>query len=196
MERHGISMMKFIHINRVSNYISPKKKRRLLNRAGFTLAELLATMAIMSIVMSVILGGSTALIKVYRDIKLRADAQTLMSTAVMALSEGMYTASEVEVGDDGRVTGITSDKLGKLSYSTGTTSGDKPAACIKVNDINIVSDKTQTLGLGVAFKDGPTFDSNTNTFTFTVMVSGDNVSETRTVQVHSIVTKKQEEKQG
>ena len=64
---------------------------KLQSERGFTLAELLATIAIMAIVMGVVAGGASSLIKVYKSIRLRADAQTLLSTSVMAVSDEMYT---------------------------------------------------------------------------------------------------------
>lgn len=177
-------------------------KACLLGRAGFTLTELLATIAIMSIVLGVVAGGASTMIDVFKKIKLRADAQTLMSTTVMALSEGMYTASDVEVGDDGKVSSIVSEKSGKLVYSQGQTTGDKPADCIMINGSNVVADRTQTLGLGVSFKDSagtdtrPVYDENTHMFTFTVTVSNGSIKETREVQIHSIVVPETNEENG
>lgn len=195
-------------MNRMKRQLSCK----LNNKHGFSLTELLATIAIMSIILGVVAGGATALIKVYKNIRLRADAQSLLSTTVMAVSEGMYTATDVKTSGDGKVTGFTSEKLGDIYYFAGTetnTKTNKTVNYIKVSSKedgsdgkNIVANKTQTLDLSVEFKDAdgngtsPEYDAESHVFTYTITVSDDSVKETQKVQVHSIVDVPVEETDG
>ena len=194
------------------NRLKRQLSRKLNNNHGFSLTELLATIAIMSIILGVVAGGAAALIKVYKNIRLRADAQSLLSTTVMAVSEGMYTATDVKTSEDGTVTGFTSEKLGDIYYSIGSetnTETTKTVYYIKVSSKedgtdgkNIVANKTQTLDLSVAFKDAdgndtsPKYNADTHVFTYTITVSDESVKETQEVQVHSIVDVPAEETDG
>ena len=178
-------------------------KGLLRDERGFTLPELLAAVAIMSIILGVVAGGASSFIRVYRSIRLRADAQTLMSTSVMAISKEMYTAHDVQTDDSlgtgsGIVTSFVSDDIGTVTYSAGKTAADedgKQYDCILMNGNNIVADKTQTLGLGVELKKNgagnlaePVYHKDTNTFVFTVRVFSDDdvINETQSVTIHSI----------
>ena len=108
---------------------------KLQSERGFTLAELLATIAIMAIVMGVVAGGASSLIKVYKSIRLRADAQTLLSTSVMAVSDEMYTAHDIVTDSTGKVTTFVSDDIGTVTISQGsfTDADGKTLNCILIN---------------------------------------------------------------
>ena len=66
-------------------------RKRKLNSGGFTLSELLVVVLILSIVMIVVVGGVTVVKNSYTSIKLRAESDTLMSTAIAdVMAEGHY----------------------------------------------------------------------------------------------------------
>lgn len=179
---------------------------KLQSERGFTLAELLATIAIMAIVMGVVAGGASSLIKVYKSIRLRADAQTLLSTSVMAVSDEMYTAHDVVTDDAGKVTTFVSDDIGTVTISQGsfTDADGKTLNCILINGNNVVASKTQVLGLNVEFKDDagnqalPTYDKTSKVFTFSVNVndSTGTIDETQTVKIHAITDTPEEPTEG
>ena len=179
---------------------------KLQSERGFTLAELLATIAIMAIVMGVVAGGASSLIKVYKSIRLRADAQTLLSTSVMAVSDEMYTAHDVVTDDTGKVTTFVSDDIGTVTISQGsfTDADGETLNCIMINGNNVVASKTQVLGLNVEFKDDagnqafPTYDKTSKVFTFSVNVndSTGTIDETQTVKIHAITDTPEESTEG
>lgn len=179
---------------------------KLQSERGFTLAELLATIAIMAIVMGVVAGGASSLIKVYKSIRLRADAQTLLSTSVMAVSDEMYTAHDVVTDDTGKVTTFVSDDIGTVTISQGsfTDADGETLNCIMINGNNVVASKTQVLGLNVKFKDDagnqalPTYDKTSKVFTFSVNVndSTGTIDETQTVKIHAITDTPEESTEG
>ena len=179
---------------------------KLQSERGFTLAELLATIAIMAIVMGVVAGGASSLIKVYKSIRLRADAQTLLSTSVMAVSEEMYVAHDVVTDDTGKVTTFVSDDIGTVTISQGsfTDADGETLNCIMINGNNVVASKTQVLGLNVEFKDDagnqafPTYDKTSKVFTFSVNVndSTGTIDETQTVKIHAITDTPEESTEG
>ena len=179
---------------------------KLQSERGFTLAELLATIAIMAIVMGVVAGGASSLIKVYKSIRLRADAQTLLSTSVMAVSDEMYTAHDIVTDDTGKVTTFVSDDIGTVTISQGsfTDADGETLNCIMINGNNVVASKTQVLGLNVEFKDDagnqafPTYDKTSKVFTFSVNVndSTGTIDETQTVKIHAITDTPEESTEG
>lgn len=179
---------------------------KLQSERGFTLAELLATIAIMAIVMGVVAGGASSLIKVYKSIRLRADAQTLLSTSVMAVSDEMYTAHDIVTDSTGKVTTFVSDDIGTVTISQGsfTDADGQTLNCIMINGNNVVASKTQVLGLNVEFKDDagnqafPTYDKTSKVFTFSVNVndSTGTIDETQTVKIHAITDTPEESTEG
>jgi type II secretory pathway pseudopilin PulG len=64
--------------------------RRKKNRSGASLAEMLATVLIMSLVMLAVTSGIAASQRVYRQVRQKADAQTLMSTTINAIAGKLY----------------------------------------------------------------------------------------------------------
>ena len=193
-------------IRKMNNKKAYAVSDKLQSERGFTLAELLATIAIMAIVMGVVAGGASSLIKVYKSIRLRADAQTLLSTSVMAVSDEMYTAHDVVTDDAGKVTTFVSDDIGTVTISQGsfTDADGKTLNCILINGNNVVASKTQVLGLNVEFKDDagnqalPTYDKTSKVFTFSVNVndSTGTIDETQTVKIHAITDTPEESTEG
>lgn len=72
-----------------------KLKKRTMNTRGFTLAETLITVAIISLVCTGLVGISGVVRNIYRKVTLEADAETLMATTVTALKEDMSSANNV-----------------------------------------------------------------------------------------------------
>lgn len=94
------------------------------NRKGFSLAETLVTVLILSFVMAGIVSGSSAALKVYRQARRKADAQTLLSTAILALSENLYYSKNVAYDSDFKVTGFDSETTGyRQTYANSGTDG-------------------------------------------------------------------------
>ncbi len=193
-------------IRKMNNKKAYAVSDKLQSEHGFTLAELLATIAIMAIVIGVVAGGASSLIKVYKSIRLRADAQTLLSTSVMAVSEEMYVAHDVVTDSTGKVTGFVSDDIGNVTISQGsfTDADGKTLKCLMINGDNVVASKTQVLGLNVEFKDDagnqalPTYDKTSKIFTFSVNVndSTGTIDETQTVKIHAITDTPEESTEG
>ena len=193
-------------IRKMNNKKAYAVSDKLQSEHGFTLAELLATIAIMAIVIGVVAGGASSLIKVYKSIRLRADAQTLLSTSVMAVSEEMYVAHDVVTDSTGKVTGFVSDDIGNVTISQGsfTDSDGKTLKCLMINGDNVVASKTQVLGLNVEFMDDagnpalPTYDKTSKVFTFSVNVndSTGTIDETQTVKIHAITDTPEESTEG
>lgn len=84
--------------------------RKLRNRKGMSLSETLITVAVFSVVLVAVTTGSVTSYRVYKQISKKADAETLLSTAVLAVSEDLYNASEV-------TTGSTKNEVSKTFYN-------------------------------------------------------------------------------
>jgi prepilin-type N-terminal cleavage/methylation domain-containing protein len=69
--------------------------KKLANRKGMSLAETLVTVIIFSVVLLAVTAGSAASYRVYKQVREKADAETLLSTAVLAVCEDLYNASDV-----------------------------------------------------------------------------------------------------
>ncbi len=69
--------------------------KKLANTRGMSLAETLVTVLIFSVVLLAVTAGSAASYRVYKKVREQADAQTLLSTAILAVSEDLYNASDV-----------------------------------------------------------------------------------------------------
>ena len=74
--------------------------RKLKKTAGASLAETLAAVLIMSMVMLAIGGGATVAKRVYRDVRLKADAQVLLATTVSAVSGEVIHAENLTLNDE------------------------------------------------------------------------------------------------
>lgn len=70
------------------------------NHRGFSIAELLVAILILSLVSTVVAGGIPVARDAYEKITLSANAQTMLSTAISALRNELCTASDVSVEND------------------------------------------------------------------------------------------------
>lgn len=75
--------------------------KKLNNRKAFTLAELLAVVLILALIMTTLSGGLTVVKTAYDKITLKAESATLMSTIITKVTDELRFASEIETsGDD------------------------------------------------------------------------------------------------
>ena len=139
-------------------------------RAGFTFAETLITVLLMSIVFTAISGGFIVFQRVYSDVTRKANAQVMLSTAIMEITNDLkgaetyytqgnafYTTSR---GYAIRYVGYTQDsKLTAVSAAPYLDSG--------LQSIPLLTSKTNTDGM---FADvaSLSYNSTKNIFTFTV----------------------------
>lgn len=133
-----------------------------------SLAETLVTVAIFSIVLVAVTTGSTAAYHVYKKVSEKADAETLLSTSILAVSEDLYNASDVVLQGDtdessfGTVLYFYNKALNyNENFSNESDSSDSSKTIInrKLWKIDeevtpdtdaknpVIADKTQTLGL-------------------------------------------------
>lgn len=76
-------------------------KKKLHEKKGASLSEVLVTVLIMSIAMAAITVGITAAVRVYHQVRTKAEAQVLMSTTIAALSQDLQSATEAPNGELG-----------------------------------------------------------------------------------------------
>ncbi len=74
-----------------------KRMKRLRSNLGFTLAELMIAMLILSMVTAVAAGGIPVAINAYTRVVDTANAQVLLSTTMTKLREELGTASEIKL---------------------------------------------------------------------------------------------------
>jgi prepilin-type N-terminal cleavage/methylation domain-containing protein len=178
--------------------------KKLKSKKGMSLAETLVTVAIFSIVLVAVTAGSTTAYRVYKRVSLKADAETLLSTTILAVSDDLYYASEVEPATDSDgFTTVSYFYNEKLNYNetfvNGTNSSgsqvvqkvycdiDSDFSTGSTNRENAVADKTQTLGLYTELVDGKVEYEKSGCFKFTIAVyseDGTKIDE-QTAYVHS-----------
>ncbi|MDD5846501.1 MAG: hypothetical protein PUD05_04065 [Lachnospiraceae bacterium] len=176
-----------------------------LNKSGLTLAETLLCVLLLTIILVPVAGGAVNLIGIYKQIRLKTNARTLLSTSVQAVSEDLYYS------DPGRTSGDGWYYSEKLYYSSD--SPDKvtasPSYVQYFNDENsnvisircksvysdsdtgtstaLLSDASQPLDLYATFADDGAVTWNSDgyyTFTINIINKQDHsVVESRTAVV-------------
>ena len=73
---------------------------KIREKAGFSIAELLVAILILSMVSTVVAGGIPVARDAYNRITVAANAQVLLSTAIYSLRSELSMASEIEIQDD------------------------------------------------------------------------------------------------
>lgn len=166
--------------------------------AGFTLTEMLAAVLLMSLTTLAVAAGITAAVRTYREMTLKAEAQTLLGTAVAAIDDDFASAdlSTLSIGDSGSGVSFFSGNRGYLVHihndgdtiyvtdktnstsepdaDSGTASADGAGA------IPLVTARTRTLNLQLRISDisitpaqsGDVQESNPY-FTYTISVYKD-----------------------
>lgn len=141
--------------------------------AGFTLAETLITVALLGIIFLALGGGFVALQKAYRNITEKANAQVLMSTAEMEITNDLrnttiYYQSEqaFETSSRGYAIQYLNDVGNGIQvspYKADASQGLVPAA--------LVTKQTNTESLYTYFDPlSFSYDSTGNYFTYTLSV--------------------------
>ena len=74
--------------------------KKLNNRKAFTLAELLAVVLILALMMTTLSGGLTVVKTAYDKITLKAESATLMSTIITKVADELRFASEIDASGD------------------------------------------------------------------------------------------------
>ena len=85
---------------------------------GASLAETLVTVLILSIAVAAAAGGAAVAYNVYKQVREKADAETLLSTSVLAVSGELYEAADVTVEGTSSSTETASqtETTGKVAY--------------------------------------------------------------------------------
>lgn len=158
------------------------------NSRGITLAETLIAVLIFTVVLTGITTGVTTALNVYKEVRQKADAQTLLSTSIMAISGDLYY---VDVNEDG--TFIDEKRNLKIQFKNDGQNGIV-RVCTYSDDHtaeqNIVTDKTQPLNLYAELKNNTiSYNSSSGLFHFTIDVRSKDdpsrVIETQEVSVRS-----------
>ncbi|NLC75578.1 MAG: prepilin-type N-terminal cleavage/methylation domain-containing protein [Clostridiales bacterium] len=142
---------------------------KLNNDHGFSLTELLAVIAIMSLVTLAIAAGAVTAVRVYKQVSIKANAQTLLATSITAMSDEFEHA----VVDDAE-----SEKTEKKAI---TIDGDKKGCSFlsEKRGVEIKISNNSTDGIYVnAQASLPLVTKKTNTYDLYTEVSDISVSTT------------------
>lgn len=176
--------------------------KKIRSQKGMTLSETLIAVLLMSLVTLAITAGVTAGMRVYNRIRVKSEAQTLLSTNVAALSEyfgNQYVISNTESSDTADTFSEESNTVlhiynnGKqgiyVAYLDGNTvnQADVKKAEKDVDDQPLISDKSNTSGL-YAKLSNVSNDGKITTFTVTVLDRNDKKAEiAENVKVRTMV---------
>lgn len=166
---------------------------KLHQKSGFSLSELLVTALLMGLVTTAVAGASSAVLRVYRDVTLRADAQTLLSTADSAMKRDLYTAADPVKQADGGISFTCEDVGEQVTYSNGKDQDQEKILRTTGSESQqpLVADPTRTQGLSLRF-DNFTAEQDSNNrvwvFHYTLTVSKDSFSETQNFTVRSMIS--------
>ena len=151
-------------------------KKRL--QAGFTLGETLVTVALLGIVFSSLTGGLIAASRVYRDVTEKANAQVLLSTAIMEVTNDLKNA-DASTYSTTDYSFTTSARGYSIRYTNDATNGltaePYPNTDDKMQSIPLVTKKAGTENLTVNIEDGSaglTYDSTNKVFKCTIVIYG------------------------
>ena len=109
-------------------------RRKLRQRRGATLSELLVALAVMGLATLAVTVGTTSGLKVYRQSVALSDAQTLMSTLSQAIMDDLRFATEITADGSGTVTSYASANYGL----TARLVQDKETGRLTVNGHELV----------------------------------------------------------
>lgn len=176
-----------------------KRLRKIKSRNGVTLAETLVTVLLLSIVLSVVGGATTVAVRVYKQVRNNADAQTLLSTTAMAIAGNLHYSNNVEPEADSGTVTVTSlyseTANATIWYQNSSGNTAEVELCYKGSDDNtvstpVVTDQTSTLNLRAVLSGGLLYDYDTHCYTYTLQIfDGENTEpiETETFNVQSVL---------
>lgn len=107
-----------------------KMLKKIKNRAGLTLTEMLVTVAILSLFSAACLTGMTTALSVRRDNIMANDAEILASMVTNYITNELRTASNIDFGTGGQVT-YQSNESG---FKSVTLMLDDGRLVMKIND--------------------------------------------------------------
>lgn len=144
--------------------------KQLKSTQGVTMTEMLLALLLIALVMSFIGGGITVLQNAYTKITLRAEAQTLLSTVITAVSSELKNAHNIEQLDG--TYWFENTKRGyKMCLYTKDSS--KPIYIKAGNEVGqevpLFSEKIMTSGLEVTLS-RIVYDSEQKRFTYTIEI--------------------------
>ena len=90
-------------------------RRKICNRSGFSLAEMMLAVLILLLVSLIVANGVPAATRAYEKVVIGANAKTMLSTAITALRDELATAKDVTVGTDGTTITYYSADIGATS---------------------------------------------------------------------------------
>lgn len=168
-----------------------KISQKLHQKSGFSLSELLVTALLMGLVTTAVAGASSAVLRVYRDVTLRADAQTLLSTADSAMKRDLYTASDPIKKENGEISFTCEDVGEQVTYFNDEDQKKILRTTDSGNKQPLVADPTRTQDLSLTL-DNFTAEQDSNSrvwvFHYTLTVSKENFSETQNFTVRSMIS--------
>lgn len=169
-----------------------KISQKLHQKSGFSFSELLVTALLMGLVTTAVAGASSAVLRVYRDVTLRADAQTLLSTADSAMKRDLYTAAGPVKQADGGISFTCEDVGEQVTYSNDKDQDqEKILRTTDGTSQPLVADPTRTQGLSLTLNT-ITAEKDPSTgglvFHYTLTVSKDSFSETQNFTVRSMIS--------
>lgn len=166
--------------------------RKKQNRKGMSLAETLVTVLIFSVVLLGATTAGNACLNIYREIREKADAQTLLSTAITEVAGDMYYAKETDSKGfycDTRNSWIyyTNSDDGKIirNYYTKTTDDDGNTVIKDVDSEPVLTGKTQSLDLITEISSLTVNNNGCLSFTVQVKDKAEKVIEEQDVFVRS-----------
>lgn len=171
-----------------------RKMRKLRSAVGASLAETLVTILLLSIILSAVVAGIPAVMSAYREVRLKADAQTLLATAVTAVTDELRYAEDVQYSAD--YTFYSSKRSATIAlvnstYGTESTSSDLSDHGIFIQNITtknttpLLTKQTQTLGLYASLTPG-SMENGCIVYTVSVISSDGKVIESTALKVRPI----------
>lgn len=142
------------------------------NKKGFSLAELLLTILIISLAGVTMAGGFTLINNSYKKISQKANGETLLSTSIYKVNSYIRYAEDVSVGESsikftdtntGYVVELTNAKPGLKGLMLNYYSGDKI-----MQSHQLLSDSTMNDGLTPKIKNVG-FEKNNLSFTIEIL---------------------------
>ena len=140
------------------------------NNHGFTLSETLVTVLLISIVFLAVSSGLPVLLRVYDEITSKANAQTMLSTAIMEVSADLKSTT---IYYDTETKKIYSNQRG-YTYSYVNDSDD--GIVLQVTDgtkIPLLTSKTNTNHM-VTKIENFSYNATVNLFSFTITIEKEN----------------------
>ncbi|MGF6376135.1 prepilin-type N-terminal cleavage/methylation domain-containing protein [Clostridiales Family XIII bacterium PM5-7] len=156
-------------------------KKKMMNKKGFTLSELLMVVLILGLLVTILGSGFGVVKEAYEKVTLKAEAQTLMATTVTKVKDEFRFAREIKTGQlvvgSTPVTTFVSGNENMEVFFTDDTTGNrgilmvevaKPAQGDEHQSVAIATDKTMTNNLTTSIDYN--YDVGTHVITATIQI--------------------------